>query len=41
MGLIDFIRDAGELIFGQAKEAPGGDAKEEANAGEALTEIPI
>ena len=37
MGLIDFIKDAGELIFGQAKAASGGDAKEEADAGAALT----
>jgi nucleoid-associated protein YgaU len=37
MGLIDFIKDAGELIFGQAKEASGGDVKEEADAGAALT----
>jgi nucleoid-associated protein YgaU len=36
MGLIDFIKDAGELIFGQAKETPSGDAKAEANAGETL-----
>jgi hypothetical protein len=26
MGLIDFIKDAGELIFGQGKEASSGDA---------------
>jgi nucleoid-associated protein YgaU len=36
MGLIDFIKDAGELIFGRATEAPSGDAKEEADAGVAL-----
>ena len=37
MGLIDFIKDAGEAIFGQAKGASGGEAKEEADAGAALT----
>jgi nucleoid-associated protein YgaU len=37
MGLIDFIKDAGEMIFGQAREATGGDAKAEADAGAALT----
>ena len=37
MGLIDFIKDAGEMLFGQAKEASAGDAKEEGDAGAALT----
>jgi nucleoid-associated protein YgaU len=37
MGLIDFIRDAGERIFGQRQVAPGGEAKEEADASAALT----
>jgi nucleoid-associated protein YgaU len=36
MGLIDFIKDAGELIFGRATAAPGGDTKEEVDAGIAL-----
>ena len=37
MGLIDFIKDAGELLFGQGREAAAVDAKEEADAGAALT----
>jgi nucleoid-associated protein YgaU len=37
MGLIDFIKDAGEMIFGQPGAAPAGDVKGEADAGEALT----
>jgi nucleoid-associated protein YgaU len=37
MGLIDFIKDAGELIFGQGKEASASDAKDEADTGAALT----
>jgi nucleoid-associated protein YgaU len=37
MGLIDFIKDAGELIFGQGKEATAGDTKAEADASDALT----
>jgi nucleoid-associated protein YgaU len=36
MGLIDFIKDAGELIFGQGKETPTADANAEASAGAAL-----
>jgi nucleoid-associated protein YgaU len=36
MGLIDFIRDAGEMIFGQGKETPVADATAEADASEAL-----
>jgi nucleoid-associated protein YgaU len=37
MGLIDFIKDAGEMIFGQGKEATAGDTKAEADASNALT----
>jgi nucleoid-associated protein YgaU len=37
MGLIDFIKDAGEMIFGQGKEATAGDTKAEADASDALT----
>jgi nucleoid-associated protein YgaU len=36
MGLIDFIRDAGERIFGQGQVSPGGEAKQEADASAAL-----
>jgi nucleoid-associated protein YgaU len=36
MGLIDFIKDAGELIFGQSQEPPVADANAASNAGEAL-----
>jgi hypothetical protein len=36
MGLIDFINDAGELVFGQPRGSAGGDAKEEADAGAEL-----
>jgi nucleoid-associated protein YgaU len=37
MGLIDFIKDAGELIFGGGREASAGAATAEADAGAALT----
>jgi nucleoid-associated protein YgaU len=37
MGLIDFIKDAGEMIFGGGKEATAGDTKAEADASDALT----
>ena len=37
MGLIDFIKDAGELIFGQSKETPVADASTESTASVALT----
>jgi nucleoid-associated protein YgaU len=37
MGLIDFIKDAGEMIFGQGKEATAGDTKAAADASDALT----
>jgi nucleoid-associated protein YgaU len=36
MGLIDFIKDAGERIFGQGQETPGADAQAESNASAAL-----
>jgi nucleoid-associated protein YgaU len=36
MGLIDFIKDAGELLFGQARGASSADVKEEADAGATL-----
>jgi nucleoid-associated protein YgaU len=36
MGLIDFMKDAGEAIFGRDQTAPGGEAQEEADAGAAL-----
>jgi nucleoid-associated protein YgaU len=36
MGLIDFIKDAGEMLFGQGKEATAGDTKAEADASDAL-----
>jgi nucleoid-associated protein YgaU len=37
MGLIDFIKDAGELIFGQTKEPPSADVNAESAASAALT----
>jgi nucleoid-associated protein YgaU len=37
MGLIDFIKDAGEMIFGQGRGATAGDAKAETDASDALT----
>jgi nucleoid-associated protein YgaU len=36
MGLIDFIKDAGELIFGQGKETPSADVTAESAASAAL-----
>jgi hypothetical protein len=36
MGLIDFIKDAGELIFGQGKATPSADANAESAASAAL-----
>jgi nucleoid-associated protein YgaU len=36
MGLIDFIKEAGEFIFGPGKEAPAADANAESSAGAAL-----
>jgi nucleoid-associated protein YgaU len=36
MGLFDFIKDAGEMIFGPGKEAPAADANTEAAASAAL-----
>jgi nucleoid-associated protein YgaU len=36
MGLIDFIKDAGELIFGQGKATPSADATAESAASAAL-----
>jgi nucleoid-associated protein YgaU len=36
MGLIDFIKDAGARIFGQARGMAGGEAPGEAEASEAL-----
>jgi nucleoid-associated protein YgaU len=36
MGLFDFIKDAGEMIFGSGKEAPAADANAEAAASAAL-----
>jgi nucleoid-associated protein YgaU len=38
MGLIDFIKDAGERIFGQGQEAPGADAQAESAARAALVQ---
>jgi nucleoid-associated protein YgaU len=37
MGLIDFIKDAGELLFGQSTAAAASAATQEADAGAALT----
>jgi nucleoid-associated protein YgaU len=36
MGLIEFVKDAGERIFGQARTMPAGDAQAETAASEAL-----
>jgi nucleoid-associated protein YgaU len=36
MGLIDFIKDAGELLFGQSRGASSAEVKEEADAGATL-----
>jgi nucleoid-associated protein YgaU len=36
MGLIDFIKDAGELIFGLGQGTPAADANAESSAGAAL-----
>jgi nucleoid-associated protein YgaU len=36
MGLIDFIKDAGERIFGQTRERSGGEVPGEAEASDAL-----
>jgi nucleoid-associated protein YgaU len=36
MGLIDFIKDAGELIFGQGKATPSADVNAESAASAAL-----
>jgi nucleoid-associated protein YgaU len=37
MGLIDFMKDAGEMIFGQGRDTTAGDTKAEADASDALT----
>jgi nucleoid-associated protein YgaU len=36
MGLIDFIKDAGEMIFGQGRETPSADVDAETDASAAL-----